>query len=75
MITIHTATVYKTSHGRRFLTKRAAYLAEAMTRLKGKDRHDPQGYDDDKDFYTNEQWGHFKQVAYRYYRRFGRRRE
>ncbi|MGO7089430.1 hypothetical protein AB9E14_23430 [Rhizobium leguminosarum] len=74
MITTQAATVYKTCFGRRFLTKRAAYLAEAMHRLKGKDRHEKQGYDDDSEFYTNEQWDHFKKVSARYYRRFGKRR-
>lgn len=73
MIEVQTAKIWKTSHGRRFLTKRAAYLAEAMHRLKGKDRHEKLGYDEDSEFYTDEQWGHFKSVSARYYRRFGRR--
>jgi hypothetical protein len=71
MITSETAKVWKTSHGRRFLTKRAASMAEAMHRLKK--RHDPEGEDDDSSFFTNEQWDHFKKVSARYYRRFGRR--
>lgn len=74
MIIAHTATIYKTSHGRRFLTKRAAYLAEALHRMKRKEQHAPQGCDGAEDFYTNEQWDHFKKIASRYYRRFGRRR-
>jgi hypothetical protein len=73
MISSETAKVWKTSYGRRFLTKRAAYMAEAMQRLKGKDRHYPQGEGDDSSFFTNKQWDHFKKVSARYYRRFGRR--
>lgn len=82
MIIAQTATVYKTSHGRRFLTKRAAYLAEAINRLKRKDRHEPQGIHDElrggehhqEIYYSEQQWDHFKKVSSRYYRRFGRRR-
>lgn len=72
MITTATARIWKTSYGRRFLTKRAAFLAEAMHRLKLKDRHDPLGEDHDSVFFTNEQWDHFKKVSARYYRRFGK---
>lgn len=81
MITPETAKVWKTSHGRRYLTKRAAYLSEAIHRLKAKDRHEEAGIHDElrggdhyqEVFYTADQHDLFSRIAWRYYRRFGRR--
>lgn len=81
MITSETVTVWKTSFGRRYLTKRAAYRNEALHRLKAKDRHEMRGVYDElvagehhqDEFYTTEQLELFEKIAARYYRRFGRR--
>ena len=80
-VTVHTATVYKTSaRGRRYFSKRQAFIAEAISRMKKK--YEPDGVDDrliDGDhyqtvFYTGEQLEKFHLTAERYYRMFGRRR-
>lgn len=78
MISSETAKVWKTSHGRRFLTKRAAFRSEVLHRLMKKDRHEPGGVHDEliggehyQDiFYTPEQRQHFENVSARYWRRF-----
>lgn len=81
MIISETVKVWKTSYGRRYLTKRAAYRNEAIHRLKSKDRHEMEGVRDEliggehhqEEFYSSEQWELFEKIAARYYRRFGRR--
>ena len=45
-VTVHTATVYKTSaRGRRYFSKRQAFIADAFARLKKK--YDPDGVIDE----------------------------
>ena len=81
MITSETVTVWKTSFGRRYLTKRAAFRNDTLHRLKAKDRHEMRGVHDEliggnhhqEEFYTPEQWALFEKIAARYYRWFGRR--
>lgn len=77
MIRVETAQVFRTSHGRRYLTKRAAFKAEAMFRMK--QRYDKEGASNREDgsedtFYTDDQWGHFGRVVARYWRMFGCKR-
>lgn len=83
MIKESLARVWKTSQGRRYLSKRAAYYAEAMHRLMKKDRHAPEGVHDHfegaahytTDYHTVEQREHMQRVAKRYWRRFGKTRK
>lgn len=80
-ITIEAATVFKTSSGRRYLTKRAAFRSEVFSRLKRKERHEMQGVYDElrggehyqEEYYTPEQMDHFAKIERRYWRRFRRR--
>ena len=73
-VTVETAKVYVTSEGHRYLTKRAAMIREATCRLKDKHEkgsHDPHAdYGLGRDYFNDEQWAEFKQIAHRYYRRF-----
>lgn len=69
-----TVQVFRTSYGRRYFTKRAAFRSEAMSHLRRRyckegasDRHD--GSQDT--FYTDDQWDYFRRVAARYWRMFG----
>ena len=80
-VTSETATVYRSSDGRRYFTKRAAVRKDIYRRLRGKERHEKQGCHDEliggehhqEEFYTEEQLEHFRAVAYRYWRIFSRR--
>lgn len=81
-LTAETAKVFKTSSGRRYLTKRAAFRHEALHRLKQKSRHEPQGeYTEWRDqepyrdvpMHTFEQETLFNRIERRYWRRFSRR--
>lgn len=70
-VTTQIATVYKTSSGRRYLTKRTAMIRDALERLK--EKYEPEGHDPDRgvfghDYFTDEQWQKFQQTAMRYYR-------
>jgi hypothetical protein len=76
-VTVHTATVYKTSaRGRRYFSKRQAWIADAIARLRRK--YDPEGcdygFESERSYYTAEQMNEFYGIAERYYRRFGMRK-
>jgi hypothetical protein len=81
MIEARTRTVYfSPAAGRHFMTKRAAFHADAMSRLK--DRHEPESIRDElvggnhqqTIYFSEEQWVRFREVSDRYYRRFGKAR-
>lgn len=77
-VTFETATVYRTSSGKRYFTKRAAFKHEALSRLRRKERHEMQGVYDElrggdhyqEEFYTEEQMNLFSKIEARYWRRF-----
>lgn len=63
-VSVETTRVFKTSDGRRYMTKKAAMMREAYAKLKSK--HPSEGYEG----YSDEQWTRFKMIGNRYYRRF-----
>lgn len=73
-----TATVYRALDGKRFFTKKAAILRDVVFRMKAKS--EKYGCDDElrggehhqRVYWTQEQFQHFRNVANRYYQRFGR---
>ena len=68
-ITVQTAVVYKSSNGKRYFTKRAALMAEALMKLKKK--YDAEGEDSEgRPYFDMDQMDHFSKVSKRYYRRF-----
>lgn len=82
MITAETAKVFKTSDGRRYLTKRAAFRNDVISRLKSKPRHEPKSeYTEWRDGepyrelpdWTAEQQDRFAKIERRYWRRFSRK--
>ena len=83
MIEEATATVWKTSHGRRYLSKKSAFFAEATHRLMRKGRHAPEGVQDHFDggghstteYHTMEQRELIQRIAARYWRQFGKKRK
>lgn len=73
MIAKSQAIVFRTSSGRRYLTKRAAFHGEAMQRLYAKNEKAgcldyPHGRQDT--FYTDWQMEHFRKVSARFWRMF-----
>lgn len=67
-IGMQTATVWMALNGRRYLTKRAAFNASIMYRLRRRD--EPEGHDpmSNRDYYTDEQMALFRAIAQRAWR-------
>ena len=77
-VAAETATVYRASNGRRYFTKKTAFLHDAMFRLSLK--HEKAGHRDyleggehrQDEFFTEAQWEYFNHIAERYWRVYGR---